>query len=385
MFFAEKIFETKPSRWLYFACCVINSLFALVISMLVIPHYLIYIAFCAVLMLQFKFIYNTSYRQALFGSSVFFFHISSIHVFVTISLSLIDNVPPIDYFETPTTNFKSFFFTFVILMLVLVVFKKLVPTERIRRVSVSKTYSGVITITALLMITYITFDSYFLISNELYPELIIISAASTIFTTIIFYFLFLFSLNLVNLHVYKRKSDKAQNSYEKLVEKRNEMQEKLNLDALTGLYNRDFIHAKLDELCASDDIEFAVIFADIVALKYVNDTYGHDAGDRYITRVAAAIKASIRETDVSARVGGDEFLIILNDIDRQELTNVITRIKYNIERQNDLEEFLIRASIGCIYVESQDEHRNKTDILDIADRRMREDKSEFYNKMRKKL
>jgi len=84
-------------------------------------------------------------------------------------------------------------------------------------------------------------------------------------------------------------------------------------DSLTGLANRRFLERILDEnirLATLEDNSIAVFFVDLDEFKSVNDTYGHDAGDRVLVAVAARLVSVFREWDYVARVGGDEFVVV---------------------------------------------------------------------------
>ena len=84
-------------------------------------------------------------------------------------------------------------------------------------------------------------------------------------------------------------------------------------DALTGLANRATVTQKIDEAAARQrrwGSPFTVLLLDLDRFKHVNDTLGHSAGDALLREVATRLKASLRETDVLARHGGDEFAII---------------------------------------------------------------------------
>lgn len=86
------------------------------------------------------------------------------------------------------------------------------------------------------------------------------------------------------------------------------------LDPLTGLHNRRYALSYLDCLLAAEAPEggdFAVILADLDHFKQVNDTYGHPAGDAVLARVAAVLRNHVRCDDLVARIGGEEFLIIV--------------------------------------------------------------------------
>ena len=98
------------------------------------------------------------------------------------------------------------------------------------------------------------------------------------------------------------------NSQKKAVQ----MELKASMDEMTGLYNKNRLLALLDEK-VYDSQNIAVIYWDVNRLKYVNDNFGHIAGDRLIIKVAEAIRSSARKDDAAFRYGGDEFVMIIND------------------------------------------------------------------------
>ena len=88
------------------------------------------------------------------------------------------------------------------------------------------------------------------------------------------------------------------------------LEQEAYFDTLTQIGNRYYFQKKLDELLETDN-DLIFCYCDLDHLKYVNDTYGHMEGDWYICHFVDIVKQSIREHDVFARVGGDEFCIIL--------------------------------------------------------------------------
>jgi diguanylate cyclase (GGDEF)-like protein len=87
-------------------------------------------------------------------------------------------------------------------------------------------------------------------------------------------------------------------------------------DAMTGLYNRRFIEAYVETLQASvirKGTHLAVLMFDVDHFKMVNDTYGHDAGDKVLVAVAGVLKETLRKSDILVRYGGEEFLAFLID------------------------------------------------------------------------
>lgn len=98
-------------------------------------------------------------------------------------------------------------------------------------------------------------------------------------------------------------------------------------DTLTGLYNRMYFEESLIEIDIPDNLPLSVIFADINGLKMTNDIFGHIAGDELIKKSAEILVQSCREDDIIARVGGDEFIILLPKTNRENAEKVVSRIK----------------------------------------------------------
>ncbi len=90
-------------------------------------------------------------------------------------------------------------------------------------------------------------------------------------------------------------------------------------DTLTSLHNRRYLEQELDrhvELYKRYRHPFAVLMLDLDSLKLINDTFGHAAGDEAIRHLAAAMRVNIRDTDIPCRYGGDEFVILMPEADR---------------------------------------------------------------------
>ncbi len=105
-------------------------------------------------------------------------------------------------------------------------------------------------------------------------------------------------------------------------------------DPLTSIYNRRFMNEFLTreiERCRRVGKEFAVILVDLDDFKNVNDTYGHHSGDLVLKATVGMIMCGIREYDVIGRYGGEEFLIILPEVDRLSAKVVAERIRQEIE------------------------------------------------------
>jgi len=146
-----------------------------------------------------------------------------------------------------------------------------------------------------------------------------------------------------------------------------------NHDPLTDLYNRAYFAEEMERVERGRRFPVSIIMADLDGLKRVNDTLGHAAGDRLIRQAAQVIRCSVRGDDVVARMGGDEFAVILPNTDTETADRVVGRLREN-ERSFNLENsgYLIGISIG-IATARQGEPLHEA--LKRADARMYEDKA----------
>jgi len=112
--------------------------------------------------------------------------------------------------------------------------------------------------------------------------------------------------------------------------------ERAEKDSLTGLVNRQVVEAALEELIektSATDKGFVVMMIDLDGFKYINDTYGHDAGDEALRVVATRLRTIVRGTDLVSRLGGDEFFIILKDTNNIPMTRDIAGQIIDVQRE----------------------------------------------------
>ena len=173
----------------------------------------------------------------------------------------------------------------------------------------------------------------------------------------------------------------------------NELQKKTTLldfkahhDDLTGLPNRTLYRDRVEqaiEKSKRSNNKFAILFIDLDHFKEVNDSLGHDAGDKVLLEATSRLKSSIRGEDTLARLGGDEFTILFEEITRfQDITSLARKILNQFRDPFVIEEhkLYISCSIGVsIY---PDDGNSGEDLLKYADNAMYKAKEEGRNNFR---
>lgn len=154
-------------------------------------------------------------------------------------------------------------------------------------------------------------------------------------------------------------------------------------DGLTNVYNRRSISEKL-LLLDKHELSYSIILLDLDHFKTINDSYGHDIGDRVLRRVASILGQNIRHKDMVGRFGGEEFILILNEDNLDTVKEVAERCRHQIEKtqiqvHNDLS-ISITASLG-IAIGNQ-EKNNHENIVRLADQALYLAKSSGRNQVR---
>lgn len=134
------------------------------------------------------------------------------------------------------------------------------------------------------------------------------------------------------------------------------LKELLDMDPLTEIYNRQKFDVELMKYLASVEEEaVATIMFDIDDFKRVNDEFGHLEGDRVLKKVSEIARSQVRERDVLARWGGEEFIILMPHAGKLEAYSVAERIRKEIEKQFSAEDLMITCSFGVTEISRDDD------------------------------
>lgn len=144
-----------------------------------------------------------------------------------------------------------------------------------------------------------------------------------------------------------------------------------NYDAMTGVHNRRYYNYMVEKMDLEETLPLSVIVGDINGLKLTNDAFGHDYGDQLIIKTADLLRESIRSTDVLARIGGDEFVILLPNTSFEVTEKIVKRIteeSHNKNITNDGSIVKISISLGYATRMSMDEELNE--LIKLAEDHM---------------
>jgi diguanylate cyclase (GGDEF)-like protein len=160
----------------------------------------------------------------------------------------------------------------------------------------------------------------------------------------------------------------------------------MTFDGLTGIYNKRFFHETLDrEVSRSKRYQrqLSLLVFDIDLFKSVNDTYGHIAGDAVLRQMASLVRGHLRREDLFARVGGEEFAVLLPEIPTPEACAVGEKIRALVERSNfvfDNISIPLTVSVGLATL-AADPQESSEALFARADGRLYQAKSAGRNRV----
>ena len=180
-------------------------------------------------------------------------------------------------------------------------------------------------------------------------------------------------LMIRNLHTISENRDLEEQKKE-LEADREELQEEASRDALTDAFNRRYFEEALTrefETAHQHGWPMSVIFVDLDRFKQINDSHGHQAGDLMLQEVAGLLTENLRDTDIVARYGGDEFVLLLPGLDARAAEQIAGRLVNSARGRSingtDGAELHITLSLGTATQDSAAAFEKPADLLAAAD------------------
>lgn len=151
-----------------------------------------------------------------------------------------------------------------------------------------------------------------------------------------------------------------------------------NTDALTGLFNGRHFGTVLQEK-EKKKFPFVLFYLDLDRFKPINDTYGHDMGNKLLKEVAARLQRCIRSKDHAFRIGGDEFALLISaDLDEARCQQLRDRIRKELLQPFYLEGQVLHVDVSCGYAAYPRDSSRATEVRILADQRMYAQKEEHH-------
>lgn len=156
-----------------------------------------------------------------------------------------------------------------------------------------------------------------------------------------------------------------------------DLEYRISHDSLTNIYNRGFFSQSMDKYNKQIDTSAAIIICDLDELKYMNDTFGHSKGDLLIMEAANLINGHSSPNTIVARIGGDEFAILLTKVNHTDVEDVVKQISEDLQYFNKNNPQL-RISMSIGYAFSEYSIGVMSHLLSEADKNM------YMNKRKRK-
>lgn len=202
----------------------------------------------------------------------------------------------------------------------------------------------------------LTFYSFFYLHEEIFPNVV-----KGDFVYLVLFGVFTTAFLLTFIRMTLRLWGEVRETNDKL-------QELAYHDPLTGAANRSLLKERFDRLKVRKVQSIGILYMDMNGFKSINDTYGHDVGDQLLAGVVSRVNVVLRESDLLCRIGGDEFVILLSNVDELILENLSDRIKQVLEKPLEIHHQMIKvsASIGSSFT-TEVSHTDLENLLKEAD------------------
>ena len=175
------------------------------------------------------------------------------------------------------------------------------------------------------------------------------------FSNVISFFILLIALIFVYI-VFTKYANEINKSYKKLSnleKKSNYLKDKSHKDDLTNLHNKKHFNKYLNKHL-KNNAKGVILFFDIDHFKNCNDTHGHLVGDEILIKLSKTIQTNLRDEDLFARWGGEEFVILLENININKAPNIAEKVRQLVENTEFTKNIKITISIGITEIKAND-------------------------------
>lgn len=356
------------NKKMYMACFIFNALYTafLLKFEIIINQTLFMILFLIIICIEIRLIYKIRWLKTLLSGLYFssnFFAINLIYISI---YSIFNSIPFLEIMQDFNILLISFILTIFTLTIYLILFRLFFRIEFINIIMTDKSSVKFSIIIALIIYVDLVFNTYLLYLKDFFylsPLLIIKMSVCCIFgfvTSIVYSYLF------ARLKLYAVKAKTLEQDLEQDALTIKKLENEMLYDDFTSCFKRDFVEKKIDKLLENNPF-FCLAFIDIDGLKVTNDVYGHDEGDFYIKCVADILNSEF-VGKVIGRVGGDEFIVVLEHTDAYATMKCVIRC---FEKVNNISKrfnkpYETSISYGIVEV-LPDNKLSREEIIKLAD------------------
>ncbi len=328
------------------------------ISMAYIYVYLLLLYFLA-----YKFTSKATIEQSFNGSIIIAMSMSVVLLPLVAVLSIYYGVSYAEVLTNPSILSTSLFHACFMMIIFFVIFRKTLSLEDIKRVTTESIYSPMVAAYGVFGLAFSTSQYALLISDVYLPELIYIVMASLLLNMFLFFFTLLYIINFMRLNSYKSEAMKQQSKYASILNKKREILSNVEKDEQTGFYNRKFVEDMLIEYSTLDKTNFGVISLIAPELKFVNEIFGFDCGDRMILDMAESFEGLTEKRHILARTAASEMAMIVENTDTMEIDIIASRVLNRVKTAANYEVFPMRCEVGYAFYDPKKSKANIKDMI----------------------
>lgn len=315
--------------------------------------------------------------RLLFTTNLCTVHLAAVHLFIVGIMALGEGASPYHAWREPGLWEAAMAVTVLSFLLLLLMLRSIADLRALTELADMTVHQKDVGRYVWFAVGYVFFDSVACMFPLPYALVSWFLVGSCLLLGVQLY-LFLLYAYRVSIHQhYEKEYQELERERAVHVQRTLELRKIASVDSVTGAYTRAYVMSVLHQWL-QEQKGFSLAYIDLNGLKAVNDRHGHDAGDDYLATAAEALNDHLRKQDVLARIGGDEFLVLLPDTPAAQVHVLLEQAEQALARQTD-KPYPLSFCCGVEEVKAG-WPENADDLLHRADRRMYEAK-----KRRKRL
>lgn len=359
--------KRKNNKSLKFSFIINILIIAMVLYFdIIIPEFIFIFLYFIIIYLELKYTYNDEYLKNILSTLCFgvnFFAIRLIYISV---YSLLSNVPISIIMQDSKMLIVISMLTFLTTIIYISIFLLFCPVNFMNMIITDK--GNIKFCLGILgsIYVFLIINSYFLHKINTVEMLNILNIKIAICALIGFFASLLYSYLFAKLQLYVVKAENIEKELTKEAIELKELENEANHDYFTSCLKRDVIYQIIDRILENNPF-FCIVFIDMDGLKITNDVYGHDEGDFYIRAVSEILNAEFVGKAIG-RIGGDEFLVVLEHTDVYATMKCVIRCYEQVNNIGKLFNKPYQTSISYGVVEvTPDNKLSRDELIKLAD------------------